>query len=274
MYQRRGGKKNYRKRITWNRRLKTTTKKRIIRRRRGQYSAKRALRDAAKKQSDLSLKLVSTYIHMWESKASNNNFYVEEICPFKRESPFWTRNGGLLGNADVNSKRLYVRGGEWRVTMTNLDNSDAIVNMYLGFCKDGTDYRTMAGDVAVPWSPFVAKEDIGRRFKISTWRKQFVLKRSASNDGFGEVHVETFKIGTFPVDVNQFINEKKGWPFLWVTWRGVKEWHVKCSFALESMILFTDNQPHGLTTNELQDLQNDIRMLKAAMYTTGDAQMT
>lgn len=198
---------------------------------------------------------------------------MEEICPFKREEPFWKRAGGLQGTQDCNGKNFFVRGGEWRVSMTNVDNSDASVTMYLGFCKDGTDYRTLAGDVRVPWSPYIAMEDIGQKYRISKWKQNFVLKCGVDNVSKGETRVTSFKVGSFPVDATRFIDDKKGWPFLWVTWRGMDKWHVKMKFELEFMVLFTDTQPHGLSSNEMRNLQKDIQELKSAMYATGDAQM-
>lgn len=251
-----------------------TRKKRVTRRYTGKRrTIKRNYKQAARVQSDLQIKLVSSFHHRWEAQASNNMWYTEEICPFKRDNPFWERNGGLQSTHDCLAKHLYVRGGCWNVSITNIDNSDAVVTAYLGFCLDGTDYRTMAGDVRVPWSPYLGFEDVGRRYKISNWKKHFLLKCSDVHESHGATKLFQFKIGSFPVDVNKFIADKKGWPFLWLTWRGIKEWHVKMQIELECQIMFTDNQPHQMSTRELTDLAADIAELKKAMYATGDAEM-
>lgn len=157
------------------------------------------------------------------------------------------------------------------MTITNIDDIDAVVSMYLGFCRDGTDYKTMAGDINVPWSPWIALEDIGSKYKISRWKKDFILKCNPETKwGAG---LFTFKLGSFPVDVNRFIADIKGWPFVWVTWRGLKQWHCRIQFEMESKILFTDNQPHGMSTKDMNDLRRDIESMKRVMYATGDAEM-
>lgn len=236
------------------------------------YSAKKSYRYTAKKISDIQTKMCTSYAHRWDSKASNNYWYVEEICPFKREQPFWTKDGGLSAQSDCSSRNLFVRGGEWKLSITNKDNSDAIVTCYLGFCLDGTDYKTMAGDINVPWSPYLGFEDIGKRYKISKWKKHFVLKCNPAT-GYGSTKLFTFKIGQFPVDVNRFIAEKKGWPFVWVTWKGVENYHVKMTFDMECTILFTDNMPHAMSSREIADIKEDLKRLTNAMYAVGDAEM-
>ena len=181
----------------------------------------------------------------------------------------------MQGKSNVNSlcheRTLYVRGGGWRLTVTNFDNIDCVVTMYSGFCRDGTDYVTMAGDVNVPWSPYIAIADVGKRYRIGKWKKDFVLHKGPDN--WGETQSFTFRIGSFPIDVSRFISDKKGWPFIWITWRCVKQWHCKLQFELESMIPFTDNNPHGMTDQELRDLAIDLKALKENIYATGDAAM-
>lgn len=244
---------------------------------RGRYIARKnttanKIRSAGKTASDLSRKLATSFAHQWEGSGSNGKWAVEEMSPFKRDHPFWTVLGGLKSTVDCTNRMLYVRGGEWRVTMSNKDNSDCIVNCWLGFCKDGTDYESCAGSIDTPWSPYIAMEDVGKRYKISKWRKSFTLKCDPS--GYGTPKTFIFKIGQFPVDVVRFVSEKKGWPFLWIEYRGVREWHCKVHFHIEMALTFTDQSPHGLSNKEVRDMAKEIAELKATMYNlSGDATM-
>lgn len=129
----------------------------------------------------------------------------------------------------------------------------------------------MAGDINVPWSPYIGLEDVGKRYKISKWKRDFILKKGP--DSWGEAKTFSFKIGQFPIDCTRFLNDKKGWPFIWCTWRGLKQWHCKLQFEIEVMMTFTDQAPHGMTEREIRDLASDIRLLKSTMYAIGDATM-
>lgn len=229
-------------------------------------SAKRVYRQTARYQSNIARKLVSTRAHNWDVSGKGLG-YVEEICPFKEVEPFWLKAGGLQGPIDCKNKNLYVRGGGWRVNIINTGDQTLFMNCSLGFCLDGSDYISMAGDTVVPWSPYVSFQDIGKRYKISKWRENFSMN-------VNDVKQLSFKIGSFAMDVNRFINEKKGWPFLWIYARPVAGDTIKYSIQLESMVMFTDNSVFGMTDQEMKDLASDLLIMKKNMYALPDAMQT
>lgn len=228
--------------------------------------ARKSYRTTARNQSNISRKLVSSRAHNWTVEGKGLG-YIEEVCPFKEVEPFWLKAGGLQGPADCRNKNLFVRGGEWRVNLINSGDVKLIISCSLGFCNDGSDYISMAGETHVPWSPYIAFQDIGKRYKISKWRDNFVL-------GLNDVKQLSFKIGSFAMDVNRFINEKKGWPFLWIYARPVTGTSVKYDIQLESMLMFTDNSVFGMTEQEVKDLASDLLILKKNMYALPDAMQT
>lgn len=85
-----------------------------------------------------------------------------------------------------------MRGGTWSFTIKNIDTSDAICEAWLGFCRDGSDYSTMAGDVKVPWSPYIARANFGASYKLSKWHKMFTLKKGVTGDEIDGTILELF----------------------------------------------------------------------------------
>ena len=44
--------------------------------------------------------------------------------------------------------------------MKNVDNSNAIVDMWLAFMYDGSNYTHMGGNTKIPWTPYLAGSNI------------------------------------------------------------------------------------------------------------------
>lgn len=240
------------------------------------YIAKSAYKTAEFTKSSLSRKIVASKYSRWEKQAANNCWYVEEICPFKNSAPFWTKDGGCQSEKDIQCKRLYVRGGTWSITIKNIDNSDAVCEAWLGFVRDGSDYKTLAGDVTVPWSPYIAMENFGQSYKLSKWHKQFTLHRGPNKDekDGGGSRTFQFKIGHFPIDVNKWISDKKGWPIVWITWRGNITWHVNMQFEVDFQLTFTELEgQQTMTRSDMASLTKQLEELKEAMAISGQAAM-
>lgn len=254
------------RRKRWMPKTYSTKRKYVKRRPYKRNTAKATYKMTARNQSNIARKLVSSRAHDWDISGKGLG-YVEEICPFKEVEPFWLKAGGLQGQYDCKNKNLYVRGGEWRVTLVNTSKHILVVNCSLGFCIDGSDYISMAGETHVPWSPYLSFQDIGKRYKISKWRESFVLETN-------NVKQMSFKIGAFAMDVNRFVNEKKGWPFLWVYARPMGTDIINFKVLLESMVMFTDNSMFGMTEQEMKDLASDLLILKKNMYALPDAMQT
>lgn len=206
-------------------------------------------------------KIVSSRHSKWQRTASNNFWYVESICPFALPEPFWHRAGGLRADTDINCEKLYIRGGTWRVTIKNIDNSSAIVDCWLAFMKDGAAFKSIGGEVNSPWHPYAAGKDFTDSQRLSKWHKNFILKRAGTNEDKtydGAIKYFEFKIPAQAITVDKFIQEKPLWPVLYVQWRGMEEWHVKMEFEIDVIITFTEGESREMNKNEISSLQKKI----------------
>lgn len=71
-------------------------------------------------KSAIAHKIHSVRSISYDSESKSLAYRVDEICPYKSENFFWTKAGGALIDQDIHCHKVYVRGGEWRVTMVNM----------------------------------------------------------------------------------------------------------------------------------------------------------
>lgn len=222
-------------------------------------------------------KLVSSRHTKWQRTASNNYWFVEAISPFIYPNPFWHKAGGLRGDTDINCEKLFIRGGTWRITIKNIDNSSAIVDCWLAFMKDGAAFKSIGGEVNSPWHPYAAGKDFTDSQKLSKWHKNFILKRAKTGEDVtydGAIKYFEFKIPAQAITVDKFLVEKPLWPIMYVQWRGMEEWHVKMEFEIDVIITFTENETRQMNATDISSLQKKVQDLANLINTGYNMPMT
>lgn len=183
---------------------------------------------------------------------------MEEICPFKTDKVFWKKEGGAVISADIHTHQVYVRGGEWKLTLFNSSKHDASIDMYLAFCYEGAEYQSLEGDVNECWHPNLAGQRFHDAMRLSKWSKSYVLKTQATRKF-------TFKIGNFNVKVSEWLSKKQGWPFVYLITSGCNpKADISMTLTMSKMITFTEGEDsrYALSREEINKFQKSIDMLK------------
>lgn len=209
-------------------------------------------------KSSVSHKLFSVKTRAWETEAPVRKIRVEEICPFKHEIPFWKKDGGAVIDQDLHPNVVYVRGGEWRVTLNNPSDAEAAVDMWLSFCKDGAAYETLEGTIDEAWHPHLSGSRFHDALNLSKYRRTFIIQPKMSKKF-------VFKLGNFQVKVSDWFGDKKGWPFLHVSFQAADfDLATKLKFTLTYQIEFTEGEDsrYAMSREEINKLTRSMEYFK------------
>lgn len=261
-----------RRKKTMVRKRKTTSYKRgTYKRYRKTYRRKPArsylsaprYRRAVTDKSAISHKIHSVKTVTTSSSCDALEYRIDEICPYKTTDWFWLKKGGAVIDQDIHTSKIFVRGGEWKLTMINMDEASASVEMYLAFCYDGSSYQDLEGNVSEQWHPHLSGKRFHETCKLSNFKRSFIL------DGQNTKKF-TFKIGSFPIDIAEWPLKKKGWPFLYVVYNGANpENKIRMKYTVSRMITFTEGEDsrYGMSRDEINKLTAAMNLLKNQMGT-------
>jgi len=186
---------------------------------------------------------------------------VDEIGPFHREHGFWQKSGGAVIDQDIHTRKIYVRGGQWSITITNTSSNDAAVEMYLAFMYDGTEYESLTGTVEENWHPHLSGHRFHECCRLSKFRKSIILKAKSTEK-------YRFKVGYFSFNVAEWFSKKRGWPLLYVVYNGA---NPECQTAMKYLcsyeITFVEGEDsrYAISRDEMQKFAKAIQMLKDQM---------
>lgn len=214
----------------------------------------------------------STLTHTWTQENSTNTTYdVFEVCPYRLDeakslkNEFWRTEGGAI-TIDKDMGRIYVRGGEWRLTITNLMDHDVLINAYMSFIKtDGGDnYTTITGRANTKWTPYMAGDNYTNCFSKGKWERESLLKKK-------ETVIWKFRISKFALKTSNWFSEKKNWPFLHIESRpaelqykdGVPEYPTKLKCTVERIIIYAEGfGDFKNTQSQVEKIQKDWENLR------------
>jgi len=209
----------------------------------------------------LDRKIYSVKSFHWDSSSPKHRYRVDEIGPFHRENGFWQRAGGAIIDQDIHTREVFVRGGQWTVTLTNTSNNDSAVEMYLAFLFDGTEYESLTGTVEENWHPHLSEQRFHECAKLSKFRKSIILKAK-------DTKKYKFKLGYFSFNVAEWFSKKRGWPLLYVVYNGA---NPDCDTAMKYLcsyeITFVEGEDsrYAISRDEMQKFAKALQMLKDQM---------
>jgi hypothetical protein len=209
-------------------------------------------------RSAVAHKIYSVKTLAWATKVKARHYRVDEICPYQVNPFFWKKEDGAVIDQNIHTRRVYVRGGIWKLSVTNTSENDAGMDMYLAFCHDGANYQSLEGEVSEAWHPRLSGQRFNDACRLSKWRKSFVLEKKKTRRF-------EFKIGNFEITVAEWLLKKNGWPFLYVVYNGADpDMVVEIKYCLAREITFVEGEDsrYAVSRDEMNKLQRSLEMLK------------
>lgn len=160
-------------------------------------------------------------------------------------------------NQDFDNHKIYVRGGEWHVTISNDSENECSIELWLAFIVNGAKYKSLDGYVEDPWHPIISGKRFNDVMKLTKWNRNFILAPKTSKKF-------RFKIGTFAVDVGEWHIMKKGWPVLYSLANAANPiYESKLAFHMSFNITFTEGKHNsfGYNREEMSTLKFGMQLL-------------